>query len=83
MRFKGKAGVNRWLGRRPSVRGNAQNPSDHPHGGGTSAKHTKRPPVSPWGILRTGYKTRSPTKPLGYIVRRNLPGKMQKKYGIA
>mmetsp|Transcript_165966 Transcript_165966/g.532789 ORF Transcript_165966/g.532789 Transcript_165966/m.532789 type:complete len:375 (-) Transcript_165966:79-1203(-) len=83
MRFKGKAGVNRWLGRRPSVRGNAMNPSDHPHGGGTSAKHTKRPPVSPWGILRTGYKTRSPTKPLGLIVRRNLPGKMQKKYGIA
>lgn len=83
MRFKGKAGVNRWLGWRPSVRGNAQNPSDHPHGGGTSAKHTKRPPVSPWGILRTGYKTRSPTKPLGLIVRRNLPGKMQKKFGIA
>lgn len=83
MRFKGKAGVNRWLGRRPSVRGNAMNPSDHPHGGGTSAKHTKRPPVSPWGILRTGYKTRSPKKPLGLIVRRNLPGKVQKKYGIA
>lgn len=83
MRFKGKAGINRWLGRRPSVRGNAMNPSDHPHGGGTSAKHTKRPPVSPWGILRTGYKTRSPKKPLGLIVRRNLPGKIQKKYGIA
>mmetsp|Transcript_63609 Transcript_63609/g.186047 ORF Transcript_63609/g.186047 Transcript_63609/m.186047 type:complete len:361 (-) Transcript_63609:75-1157(-) len=83
MRFKGKAGVNRWLGRRPSVRGNAMNPSDHPHGGGTSAKHTKRPPVSPWGILRTGFKTRSPKKPLGLIVRRNLPGKVQKKYGIA
>jgi len=83
MRFKGKAGVNRWLGFRPAVRGNAQNPSDHPHGGGTSANHTKRPPVSPWGIERTGYKTRSPTKPLGLIVRRNLTGKQQKKYGIA
>jgi len=83
MRFKGKAGVNRWLGFRPSVRGNAMNPSDHPHGGGTSAKHTKRPPVSPWGILQKGFKTRSPRKPLGLIVRRNLPGKMQKKYGIA
>mmetsp|Transcript_23121 Transcript_23121/g.41797 ORF Transcript_23121/g.41797 Transcript_23121/m.41797 type:complete len:356 (-) Transcript_23121:45-1112(-) len=83
MRFKGKAGVNRWLGWRPSVRGNAMNPSDHPHGGGTSAKHTKRPPVSPWGIERTGFKTRSPKKPMGLIVRRNLPGKAQKKYGIA
>mmetsp|Transcript_20048 Transcript_20048/g.47136 ORF Transcript_20048/g.47136 Transcript_20048/m.47136 type:complete len:354 (+) Transcript_20048:47-1108(+) len=83
MRFKGKAGVNRWLGWRPSVRGNAMDPHKHPHGGGTSAKHTKRPPVSPWGILRTGYKTRSPLKPLGLIVRRKLPGKMQKKFGIA
>eukprot|EP00930_Biecheleria_cincta_P061897 TRINITY_DN47436_c0_g1_i1.p1 TRINITY_DN47436_c0_g1~~TRINITY_DN47436_c0_g1_i1.p1 ORF type:complete len:356 (+),score=40.54 TRINITY_DN47436_c0_g1_i1:78-1145(+) len=83
MRFKGKAGINRWLGWRPSVRGNAMNPSDHPHGGGTSAKHTKRPPVSPWGIERTGFKTRSPKKPMGLIVRRNLPGKAQKKYGIA
>jgi len=83
MRFKGKAGINRWLGRRPSVRGNAMNPSEHPHGGGTSAKHTKRPPVTPWGIHCKGYKTRSPKKPLGLIVRRNLPGKVQKKYGIA
>ncbi|CAE7248251.1 Mlp84B [Symbiodinium natans] len=79
----GKAGVNRWLGWRPSVRGTAMDPHKHPHGGGTSAKHTKRPPVSPWGILRTGYKTRSPLKPLGLIVRRKLPGKMQKKFGIA
>lgn len=83
MRVKGKAGVNRWLGRRPSVRGNAMNPSDHPHGGGTSAKHTKWPPVTPWGIYCKGYKTRSPKKPLGLIVRRNLPGKVQKKYGLA
>lgn len=83
MRIKGKAGVNRWLGRRPSVRGNAQNPCDHPHGGGTSAKHTKRPPVSPWGVECNGYKTRCDKKPLGLIVRRNLPGKAQKKYGIA
>jgi len=82
LRIKGKAGVNRWLGWRPSVRGNAMNPSDHPHGGGTSAKHTKRPPVSPWGILRTGFKTRSPLKPLGLIVRRQLPGKVQKMFGL-
>jgi len=83
MRLKGKAGVNRWLGWRPSVRGNAMNPSEHPHGGGTSAKHTKRPPVSPWGIERTGFKTRSPKKPLGLIVRRALPGKMMRKFGIS
>jgi len=82
MRFKSKAGVNRWLGRRPSVRGNAQNPWDHPHGGGTSAKHTKRPPCTPWGILCKGFKTRSPKKPLGLIVQRNLPGKLQKKFSI-
>lgn len=82
MRSKQKAGKNRWLGWRPSVRGNAQNPSTHPHGGGTSANHTKRCPVSPWGIQRTGYKTRSPHKPLGLIVRRALPGKMQKKFGV-
>lgn len=84
MRNKEKAGVNRWLGRRPSTRGNAMGPWDHPHGGGTSAKHTKRPPVSPWGILScAGFKTRSPLKPLGLIVRRKLPGKLQKKYGSA
>jgi len=84
MQIRGKAGVNVWLGFRPSVRGNAMNPSEHPHGGGTSAKHTKRPPVSPWGILtKCGYKTRSPRKPLGLIVRRALPTKKQKKYGVA
>lgn len=81
-RFKGKAGVNRWLGKRPSVRGNAMNPSDHPHGGGTSAKHTKRPPVTPWGIPCIGYKTRSPKKPLGLIVRRTLPGKIRKRFRL-
>jgi len=80
-RLLGKAGVRRWQGWRPSVRGNAMETGSHPHGGGTSAKHTKRCPVSPWGILRTGYKTRCPTKPLGMIIRRNLPGKQQKKFG--
>lgn len=83
MRVKGKAGVNVWLGRRPSVRGNAMNPTNHPHGGGTAAKHTKRPPKTPWGIYTKGFKTRSPLKPLGLIVRRALPGKAQKKYGVA
>eukprot|EP00929_Paragymnodinium_shiwhaense_P008184 TRINITY_DN112128_c0_g1_i1.p1 TRINITY_DN112128_c0_g1~~TRINITY_DN112128_c0_g1_i1.p1 ORF type:complete len:375 (+),score=63.48 TRINITY_DN112128_c0_g1_i1:151-1275(+) len=84
MRVKGKAGVNRWLGWRPSNRGNSMNPWDHPHGGGTSAKHTKRPPVSPWGQLcKSGYKTRSPHKPYGLIVRPKLNRKKQKQFGIA
>ncbi len=57
----GKAGRNRWLGRRPHVRGTAMNPVDHPHGGGegkTKGKH----PVSPWGWCTKGMKTRKPKK---------------------
>ncbi|VWU50380.1 mitochondrial ribosomal protein L2 precursor [Hepatocystis sp. ex Piliocolobus tephrosceles] len=82
MRNLGKAGVNRWLGKRPVVRGVAMNPSKHPHGGGTSKKHTKRPKCSLWGICRDGYKTRSKKKPLGLIIRRNICGRLQKKYGV-
>ncbi|KAF8821166.1 putative LSU ribosomal protein L2P [Cardiosporidium cionae] len=82
-RILGKAGVSRWLGRRPAVRGVAMTPDAHPHGGGTSDKHTKRPPVSPWGIHRSGYKTRSRKKPLGLIMRRKLSGREQKKFGIS
>lgn len=83
MRVLGKAGVSRWLGRRPVVRGVAMNPSKHPHGGGTSKKHTKRPKCSLWGKCRDGYKTRSKKKPLGLIIRRNMCGRLQKKYGVA
>lgn len=83
MRVLGKAGVSRWLGKRPVVRGVAMNPSKHPHGGGTSKKHTKRPKCSIWGKCRDGYKTRSKKKPLGLIIRRNMCGRLQKKYGVA
>uniref|UniRef100_A0A0G4GQM5 Uncharacterized protein n=1 Tax=Chromera velia CCMP2878 TaxID=1169474 RepID=A0A0G4GQM5_9ALVE len=76
-----KAGRNIWRGRRPHVRGNAMNPSDHPHGGGTHAKNSKRPPVSMWGIHRQGYKTRSKHKPRDMIVRRHLCKREAIKYG--
>lgn len=77
-----KAGVVRWLGIRPRVAGTAQTPVTHPHGGGTAHRHTKRPPVSPWGVHRSGMRTRSPQKPLGNITERKLSFKLQKKYGI-
>lgn len=55
----GKAGRSRWLGRRPHVRGVAMNPVDHPHGGGEGRSPQGNPhPVSPWGLLTKGYKTR-------------------------
>ncbi|MFK5979315.1 MAG: 50S ribosomal protein L2 [Rhizobiaceae bacterium] len=56
---KGKAGRNRWLGKRPSVRGVAMNPVDHPHGGGEGRTSGGRHPVSPWGKPTKGKKTRS------------------------
>ena len=77
-----KAGVTRWLGIRPQVAGTAQTPTTHPHGGGTGARHTKRPPVSPWGVHRSGMRTRAPKKPLGLITERKLSFKLQKKFGI-
>ena len=54
----GKAGRNRWLGKRPHVRGVAMNPVDHPMGGGEGKSSGGRHPVSPWGTLAKGYKTR-------------------------
>ena len=54
----GKAGRNRWLGKRPKVRGTAMNPVDHPHGGGEGRNKGGRHPVSPWGMPTRGYKTR-------------------------
>ena len=59
----GKAGRNRWLGVRPTVRGVAMNPVDHPHGGGEGKTSGGRHPCSPWGQLSKGYKTRKPKKP--------------------
>lgn len=58
----GKAGRNRWLGRRPQVRGVAMNPVDHPLGGGEGRSSGGRHPVSPWGMPTKGYRTRSPKK---------------------
>ena len=58
----GKAGRNRWLGRRPKVRGVAMNPIDHPPGGGEGRSSGGRHPVSPWGMPAKGYKTRDKKK---------------------
>lgn len=54
----GKAGAKRWRGIRPTVRGVAMNPVDHPHGGGEGKTSGGRHPVSPWGVSTKGYKTR-------------------------
>ena len=66
-----KAGRNRWLGKRPSVRGVAMNPVDHPHGGGEGRTSGGRHPVTPWGKPTKGKRTRSAKKPSSkYILRR-------------
>jgi large subunit ribosomal protein L2 len=57
----GKAGRSRWLGKRPSVRGTAMNPVDHPHGGG-EGKNKGSHPVTPWGKITLGRRTRDPKK---------------------
>ncbi len=67
----GKAGRSRWLRRRPKVRGVAMNPVDHPHGGGEGKTSGGRHPVSPWGVLTKGKKTRGLRKASDkYIVKR-------------
>lgn len=67
----GKAGRRRWLGRRPHVRGTVMNPVDHPHGGGEGKSGQGNPhPVSPWGQLAKGFKTRRRTESDKYIVRK-------------
>ena len=58
----GKAGRNRWRGKRPSVRGSAMNPVDHPHGGGEGKSKGGRHPVTPWGVPTLGKRTRSKHK---------------------
>lgn len=65
----GKAGRNRWLGRRPAVRGVAMNPVDHPHGGGEGRTSGGRHPVSPWGKPTKGKKTRTNKSTDKFIVR--------------
>tara|TARA_R110001599_G_scaffold117744_1_gene286315 strand:- start:66 stop:839 length:774 start_codon:yes stop_codon:yes gene_type:complete len=70
LRKLGKAGASRWRGVRPTVRGVAMNPVDHPHGGGEGRTSGGRHPVSPWGTPTKGYKTRSNKRTDGLIVRR-------------
>ena len=70
LRSIGKAGAQRWRGIRPTVRGVAMNPVDHPHGGGEGRTSGGRHPVSPWGQPTKGYKTRTNKRTDGMIVRR-------------
>jgi large subunit ribosomal protein L2 len=70
LRQFGKAGAVRWRGVRPTVRGVAMNPVDHPHGGGEGRTGTKRAPVSPWAQLTKGYRTRNNKRTDGMIVQR-------------
>ena len=66
----GKAGAKRWRGVRPTVRGVAMNPVDHPHGGGEGRTSGGRHPVTPWGRPTKGYKTRKNKRTNKFIVRR-------------
>lgn len=70
LRKIGKAGANRWRGIRPTVRGVAMNPIDHPHGGGEGRTGEGRVPVSPWGQPAKGYRTRSNKRTDNMIVQR-------------
>jgi large subunit ribosomal protein L2 len=70
LRKLGKAGASRWRGVRPTVRGVAMNPIDHPHGGGEGRTSGGRHPVSPWGTPTKGKKTRHNKRTDGMIVRR-------------
>ncbi|SCZ68169.1 50S ribosomal protein L2 [Thiohalomonas denitrificans] len=70
LRKLGKAGAKRWRGERPTVRGAAMNPVDHPHGGGEGRSSGGRHPVTPWGVPTKGYKTRTNKRTDDMIVRR-------------
>lgn len=70
LRKLGKAGAKRWRGIRPTVRGVAMNPVDHPHGGGEGRTSGGRDPVSPWGVPTKGYRTRRTRRTSNMIVRR-------------
>jgi large subunit ribosomal protein L2 len=70
LRKIGKAGANRWRGIRPTVRGTAMNPVDHPHGGGEGRTKGGRHPVSPWGTPTKGYKTRANKRTDSMIIHR-------------
>ncbi len=70
LRSIGKAGAMRWRGVRPTVRGIAMNPVDHPMGGRTNGGGGRHHPMSPWGTPAKGYKTRKNKRTDGMIVRR-------------
>ncbi len=70
LRSLGKAGAARWRGKRPTVRGVAMNPVDHPHGGGEGRTSGGRHPVSPWGVPTKGYRTRTNKRTDSMIIRR-------------
>ena len=70
LRKLGKAGAKRWRGIRPTVRGVAMNPVDHPHGGGEGRTSGGRHPVTPWGVPTKGYRTRSNKRTNSMIIRR-------------
>jgi large subunit ribosomal protein L2 len=75
----GKAGRQRWKGIRPTVRGLAMNPVDHPHGGGEGKSGQGNPhPVSPWGQKAKGLKTRTNKRTTAFIVRRRQTGRVAK-----
>ncbi len=70
LRKLGKAGAKRWRGIRPTVRGVAMNPVDHPHGGGEGRTSGGRDPVSPWGVPTKGFRTRHNKRTTSMIIRR-------------
>ena len=69
LRSIGKAGAKRWMGIRPTVRGVAMNPIDHPHGGGEGKTSGGRHPVTPWGVPTKGYRTRKNKRNEHLIIR--------------
>ncbi len=71
----GKAGRNRWLGKRPKVRGVAMNPVDHPHGGGEGKSSGGRHPVTPWGVPTKGFKTRKRKSSDRLILKKRKSGR--------
>jgi large subunit ribosomal protein L2 len=71
----GKAGRSRWKGKRPSVRGSAMNPNDHPHGGGEGKSPIGGQPQTPWGKPTLGYRTRKGKKSDNLIIRRRNEGR--------
>lgn len=75
LRSLGKAGAKRWRGVRPTVRGVAMNPVDHPHGGGEGRTSGGRHPVSPWGTPTKGHKTRTNKRTDKFIIRRRRKAK--------